>query len=137
MNRSFRWAAPLLVLATAATTTRAQDQGQTPDVQRNAGPPAAAPAAASAPVAIETPAVRAPQPGPTTDRATAGVRVSRNEPAALPPAPRRADTNRNKAMMIVGAAGLIVGAIIGDTPGTLIMVGGAVLGLYGLYKYLE
>ena len=40
-------------------------------------------------------------------------------------------------MIIVGAAGLIVGAIIGDTAGTLVMVGSAGVGLWGLYKYLE
>ena len=40
-------------------------------------------------------------------------------------------------MMIVGVAGLIAGALIGDTPGTVIMVGGAVIGLVGLYDYLQ
>ena len=40
-------------------------------------------------------------------------------------------------MMIVGGAALIVGAVIGDTPGTIIMVGGAVVGLVGLYQYLQ
>ena len=48
-------------------------------------------------------------------------------------------TNRNQAqaMMIVGVAALIAGAIIGDTPGTIIMVGGTVVGLIGLYEYLQ
>jgi hypothetical protein len=40
-------------------------------------------------------------------------------------------------MMIVGGAALIVGAVIGHTAGTLIMVGGAVVGLAGLYQYLQ
>ena len=40
-------------------------------------------------------------------------------------------------MMIVGGAALIVGAIIGGTPGTIVMVGGGVVGLIGLYNYLE
>ena len=40
-------------------------------------------------------------------------------------------------MMVVGVAALIAGAIIGDTPGTIIMVGGAVIGLVGLYSYLQ
>ena len=39
--------------------------------------------------------------------------------------------------MIVGFAGLVAGAIIGGTAGTLIMVGGAALGLWGLYNYLQ
>ena len=42
-----------------------------------------------------------------------------------------------RAMMVVGVAALIAGAIIGDTPGTIIMVGGAVIGLMGLYEYLQ
>jgi hypothetical protein len=41
------------------------------------------------------------------------------------------------ALMVVGGAALVVGAIIGDDPGTIIMVGGAIVGLYGLYQYLQ
>jgi hypothetical protein len=39
--------------------------------------------------------------------------------------------------MIVGGAAFVAGAIIGDTAGTLFMVGGAAVGLYGLYQYLQ
>ena len=53
---------------------------------------------------------------------------------ALANAPSR---EQSRAMMIVGGAGLIVGAIIGGTPGTIVMVGGGVVGLIGLYNYLE
>jgi hypothetical protein len=42
-----------------------------------------------------------------------------------------------RAMMVVGVAALITGAIIGGQPGTFIMVGGAVIGLVGLYDYLQ
>ena len=75
--------------------------------------------------------------GPTIAKAAVGVHVDRASamtPAALP---KRQEDRKNVAMMIVGGAALIVGAIIGDTPGTIIMVGGAGVGLYGLYKYLE
>lgn len=48
-----------------------------------------------------------------------------------------AELGQSKAMMVVGLGGLIVGAIIGGTPGTIIMVGGAVVGLIGLYNYLQ
>jgi len=41
------------------------------------------------------------------------------------------------AMMIVGGATFLAGAIVGDTPGTIMMVGGAVIGLIGLYQYLQ
>ena len=50
---------------------------------------------------------------------------------------RTTNQNQARAMMIVGVAALIAGAIIGDTPGTIIMVGGTVVGLIGLYEYLQ
>jgi len=40
------------------------------------------------------------------------------------------------ALMIVGGAALIVGAVIGDDAGTIVMLGGAGIGLYGLYLFL-
>ena len=42
--------------------------------------------------------------------------------------------------MIVGGAALLVGAVVaGAAPlsGAIIMVGGAVVGIIGLYKYLQ
>ena len=52
-------------------------------------------------------------------------------------APQHANLGQARAMMVVGVAALIAGAIIGDTPGTIVMVGGAVIGLIGLYDYLQ
>ena len=52
-------------------------------------------------------------------------------------APSHANLGQSQAMMVVGAAALITGAIIGGDPGTIIMVGGAIIGLYGLYQYLQ
>jgi hypothetical protein len=42
-----------------------------------------------------------------------------------------------EAMMIVGGAAILVGAVIGGDAGDIFMVGGAVVGLVGLYKYLQ
>jgi hypothetical protein len=39
--------------------------------------------------------------------------------------------------MIVGGAALLTGLIIGDEVGTVLAVGGAGVGLYGLYRYLQ
>lgn len=50
---------------------------------------------------------------------------------------QKANLGQSQALMIVGGAALIVGAVIGDDPGTIIMVGGAIVGLYGLYQYLQ
>jgi hypothetical protein len=38
--------------------------------------------------------------------------------------------------MIVGGTALVLGAVIGGDAGTLVMVGGAGIGLYGLYRFL-
>jgi hypothetical protein len=59
--------------------------------------------------------------------------VSANQPltkASTPP-------QQAKAMMIVGVAALLAGAIIGHTSGNVIMVGGTVVGLIGLFEYLQ
>jgi hypothetical protein len=45
--------------------------------------------------------------------------------------------SRSPAMMIVGGAAIIVGAVIGGNGGTAIAVGGGVLGLLGLWNYLK
>jgi hypothetical protein len=42
-----------------------------------------------------------------------------------------------KALMGVGIAGFVAGALIGGDGGRVIMVGSAVVGLYGLYLYLQ
>ena len=41
------------------------------------------------------------------------------------------------ALMVVGAAAIVVGAVIGGDAGTIFMIGGAVAGLIGLYQYLQ
>jgi hypothetical protein len=40
-------------------------------------------------------------------------------------------------LMILGGAAVITGVIIGDKAGTIIAVSGAVVGLYGLWVYLD
>jgi hypothetical protein len=54
-----------------------------------------------------------------------------------PPVIQNKTSNKNSvALMIVGGAALVVGAVIGDDAGTLVMLGGAGVGLYGLYLFL-
>ena len=80
-----------------------------------------------------------------TADASAGVSVNglrsavhaRTSVAPLSVNAQKANLGQSQALMIVGGAALIVGAIIGDDPGTVIMVGGAIVGLYGLYQYLQ
>jgi hypothetical protein len=52
-------------------------------------------------------------------------------------AQRRAGLGQPIALMVVGGAALLTGLIIGDDAGTVIAVGGALVGLYGLYEYLQ
>jgi|GEM_PF-2105922 len=51
-------------------------------------------------------------------------------------APRR-PFGLSQTLMIVGGAAFIAGAIVGDDAGTVMMVAGAGVGLYGLYLYLH
>lgn len=78
------------------------------------------------------------QTGPTMDAASVAVRqpVS-HENRMQNAAPRRAGYGQPVALMVVGGAALLAGLIIGGGAGTAIAVGGAVIGLYGLYEFLQ
>ncbi|HEX7546084.1 MAG TPA: hypothetical protein VF368_05120 [Gemmatimonadaceae bacterium] len=98
--------------------------------------------AATAPSAEQT---TAPQPGaaqplslaPLEQNARVGVHaLTPSGPAPIAP-PRRDHVGSNVALMIVGGVVLIIGAVVGGTPGTLIMIGGGVVGVIGLYRYLQ
>ena len=77
-----------------------------------------------------------PQVGPTVAALTVGVR---NVVPAMTEAPRSgsAGLGQNEALMIVGGAAILVGAVVGGDAGDIFMIGGAIVGLYGLYKYLQ
>ena len=80
-------------------------------------------------------------PGPTIDRAAVGVRPLTRAPATLEDAEAAMQTRlglgQARALMIVGFAAVVIGLLMDNDPGTLIAVGGAVVGLYGLYHYLR
>ena len=80
----------------------------------------------------------APAAGPTVDGSATAFRsiASASDFSALE-MQRRQSAGKPVALIIVGGAAILVGAIIGDAPGTLFMVGGAVALLYGLYLYLQ
>ena len=44
-------------------------------------------------------------------------------------------SRQGQTLMIVGGVGFLAGLIIGDDAGTALAIGGAVVGLYGLYKW--
>jgi hypothetical protein len=88
--------------------------------------PAAAPAVAAEPSAAPV--------GPTLDAASVGVRHRAAETTA---AARRGGMGQAEALMIVGGAAVLVGLLIGNGAGNAIAVGGAIVGLVGLYEYLQ
>jgi hypothetical protein len=121
--------APLALLACAALAL--------PSVSRAQSISADQPS--SSPATVVTASVNAPVAGPTLDGATVGIRhvdmQATTAPTNATPAARRGD--QPTALMIVGGAAFLAGAIIGGDAGTIIMVGGAAVGLYGLYLYLQ
>jgi hypothetical protein len=76
--------------------------------------------------------------GPTVLAARAAVRPDLRMDATVPGAlDIRRQLRRSETLMIVGGAIFLAGAIIGDDAGTIIMIGGAGIGIYGLYLYLQ
>lgn len=86
------------------------------------------------------PAVANSVKGPTLQAASVGFRVSEAKVDAstkLNAAPIRPHQGQDVALMAVGVGAMIVGAIVGHTAGTIIIIGGAGMALFGLYHYLE
>ena len=48
--------------------------------------------------------------------------------------PVNGENSQNVALMVVGGAGLIVGAVIGGRSGTIVRLGSGVI---GLYRYVQ
>jgi hypothetical protein len=79
--------------------------------------------------------------GPTIHAAAVGFRVEAakvdaSTKATMGPLVRR-HQGQDVALMAVGVGAMIAGALIGDTAGTIIIIGGAGMALFGLYHYLE
>jgi hypothetical protein len=79
--------------------------------------------------------------GPTIQAAAVGFRtvdakVDASTKSTAAPIVRR-HQGQDVALMAVGVGAMIAGALIGDTPGTIIVIGGAGMALFGLYHYLE
>jgi len=91
--------------------------------------------AVPSPAPLEAAAV-VPSLAPTRADAAVGIRATAT--AFVPvPAPEPDRVGRSPAMMIVGGAALLVGAVVGGKSGTIIMITGGVIGLVGLWNYLK
>jgi hypothetical protein len=131
MNRSTRFSLAALALAATASVARGQGSRDSVHAVAPAGIPAVV-VSQAAPGAVNA------QAGPTVANASVGVKSLRGTDLGLPkPAPLPAETRQNQAMMIVGGVAFVAGAIIDKPAGTIVMLGGAGIGLWGLYRYLE
>ncbi len=104
-----------------------------------AGAPVAAQELSSVPVVpvtTESAAMPAAASGPAMNAASVGVRAT-SAAAEAPAAAAAAPSGQSTALMIVGGAAVLTGIVIGNGAGYAISVAGAVIGLYGLYKYLQ
>jgi len=80
----------------------------------------------------------APPPGPTADAARIAVsQPTSHELKISTAAQRRRGLGQPIALMAVGGAALLTGLIISGDAGKVIAIGGAIVGLYGLYEYLQ
>lgn len=120
-------------LLVAPAAARAQDALATPPtVAATIAPsPAATASAATAPSAAASAAI------PTVDGAAVAVHPAHDPALHVDGDLAGPHTGQPVALMIVGGAAFLAGAIIGGSPGTIIMIGGAAVGLYGLYLYLQ
>ena len=79
------------------------------------------------------------QGGPTLDGASVALRTrpAKQEPRTISAAAAGNGLTKGQVYMIVGGAAFIVGAVVGHEVGTIVMLGGAGVGIYGLYLYLD
>jgi hypothetical protein len=97
----------------------------------------AAPAAAQQALAANAPAAApAASLAPTMSAVRFGITDVTDRPTTVNATAARAMGRREgRVLAIMGGAAVITGILIGDTGGTVIAIGGAALGLYGLYMW--
>ena len=117
-----------------ATPLIAQSTRSVPDTTVR-GTPAASSLVMPPAIIIE----RVPSAGPSAPSwktAIAAAPASASAAAAASPI-ESGSTAENKVLMIAGGAGIVAGAIIGGHAGTVLMIGGSLVGLVGLWHYLK
>lgn len=86
-------------------------------------------------------AAAAPAIGPTFGAARLGIAtddagaLASGEHPAVNREASHIGRREGRALAIVGGAAVLAGVLIGDTGGTVIAIGGAAVGLYGLYEW--
>ena len=133
--RSASLLAALFVGAAVLPLQLRAQQGATADRENSAAQ--AATVATPAPVAA---AETAPLAGPRAAPAGITRPVQANPLGLADPQGQQGahvGAGSNIALMVVGAAAVVIGVAVGGTGGYLIAVGGAVVGLLGLYRYIK
>jgi hypothetical protein len=98
--------------------------------------PAAAQVAVVTAPPLTAPLSTAPEPlGPTLAAARVGFSDDYEQPTEVNAAASKMGKREGRALALVGGAAVIAGLLIGDDAGTVIAIGGAGLGLYGLYVW--
>ena len=133
MSLSSRITIAVAVLFATAGSLAAQGSGE----NAVAGDPTAPAVTTAAPAPSPSNESKPISLAPFAQDASVGVRQHESNGRSPVALPKPARTSNSVALMIVGGAMLVAGAIIGDTGGTLIMVGGVVVGAIGLYRYLQ
>lgn len=82
---------------------------------------------------VTTSPATTPPLGPTTTAAQLGIHSDATAPTELNRDAFKTSRREGRAFALVGAAAVVAGILIGGDGGTLIAIGGAGLGLYGLY----
>ncbi len=89
-----------------------------------------------APATAARPAADA-QAGPRLDASVTAARRLAQPLDSTVVLQQRQNVGQPIALMVVGGAAIILGALIGDDVGAVFMIGGAIALLIGLYKYLN
>ena len=117
---------PVLCLF-ALTLVAAPLRAQEPAPSATSATTIVSPAPAAAPVAS----------GPTLDAGSVAVRRPVTESLTMAPVAAGGSHSQGTTLMIVGGAAILTGLVVGTDAGHAISVAGAVVGLYGLYLYLQ
>ncbi|MCG6989475.1 MAG: hypothetical protein LJF06_15030 [Gemmatimonadetes bacterium] len=126
-------AALVFAAPAAAQTAASANTDPQPAASANIAPQ---PAASAVQVTAPTPVLSL---APTKESTALSLRITpvTVPAAAIAPLPAEGAQSANVALMIVGGAALVVGSVVHGDTGTIIMVGGGVIGLIGLYRYLR
>ena len=78
--------------------------------------------------------------GPTVAASAVGIRApsaAKDGASTAASADAHMGAGQNVALMVVGGAAIIIGAVIGGAGGVLLAIGGAAIGLWGLYNFIQ